>query len=77
MLVSTPFRKKKHCPSHTDLNQIGPYSPSTLACSPHVQPPKIRAINYLVLDGKLCSTISELYVRRPLDPISPIERLYL
>jgi hypothetical protein len=42
MSVSAPFKKKKHCPSHTDLNQIGPYSPSMLACSP--QPPKLKAI---------------------------------
>ena len=53
---------ERHCPSHVDLNQIGPYSPSTLARSP--LPPKLRAIN-LVLDDELCSTISDLYVPCP------------
>ncbi|EDR00781.1 uncharacterized protein LACBIDRAFT_312952 [Laccaria bicolor S238N-H82] len=40
-----------------DGNDIGPYSPSTLARSP--LPTKLRAIN-LVLDDELCSTISDL-----------------
>ncbi|KIK01723.1 hypothetical protein K443DRAFT_132167 [Laccaria amethystina LaAM-08-1] len=40
-----------------DGNDIGPYSPSTLARSP--LPPKLRAIN-LVLDDELCSIISDL-----------------
>ena len=64
----TLFRREKT--SHTDLTQIGPYSPSTLARSP--LPPKLRAIN-LVLDDELCSTISDLYVPSPplSNPISP------
>ena len=33
MSVSTTLRKKKKCPSHTNLNQIGPYFPNMLACS--------------------------------------------
>ena len=40
-----------------DGNDIGPYSPSTLARSP--LPPKLRAIN-LVLDDELCNTISDI-----------------
>ena len=72
---SALFRREKT--SHTDLTQIGPYSPSTLARSP--LPPKLRAIN-LVLDDELCSTISDLYVPRrppPLDTQShPHRRSY-
>ncbi|KAH6883785.1 hypothetical protein BKA70DRAFT_1341500 [Coprinopsis sp. MPI-PUGE-AT-0042] len=40
-----------------DGNDIGPYSPNTLARSP--LPPKLRAIN-LVLDDELCNTISDI-----------------